>query len=299
MKRDFLRLCDLRPEEHDTLFARAATLKAERKAGLHHHTLAGKTLALVFEKASTRTRVSFEAAMAQLGGHAITLTAQGSQIARGEPPEDTARVLAGYVDGIMLRTFADERLNTFARYASVPVINGLSDGAHPVQLLADLLTVVEHFGTLSGRQIAFVGDGGSNMARSWIEAARLFGFSLRLAAPEGFRPPAAELRGAEVVVTSDPREAVRGAEVVNTDVWTSMGQEDEAAARLAAFAGYCVDRALLSVAAPGAIVLHCLPAHRGEEISAEVLEGPQSAVFSQAENRLHTTKALLEQLLGG
>ena len=299
MKRDFLRLHDLSLAEHQALFARAATLKAERKAGAHHTTLTGRTIALVFEKASTRTRVSFEAAMAQLGGHAITLTSQGSQIARGEPAEDTARVLASYVDAIMLRTFADSRLQTFARYSEVPVINGLSDDAHPVQLLADLLTVIERFGSLSGRQIAFVGDGGGNMVRSWIEAARLFGFTLRLAAPKGFRPPAAELQGAEVIITSDPREAVEGAEVVNTDVWTSMGQEDEAAARLAAFAGYCVDSTLLRLAAPSAIVLHCLPAHRGEEISAEVLEGPQSAVFAQAENRLHTTKALLEQLLVG
>ena len=299
MKRDFLRLHDLSLAEHQALFARSALLKAERKAGAHHTTLTGRTIALVFEKASTRTRVSFEAAMAQLGGHAITLTSQGSQIARGEPAEDTARVLASYVDAIMLRTFADSRLQTFARCSEVPVINGLSDDAHPVQLLADLLTVIERCGSLSGRQIAFVGDGGGNMARSWIEAARLFGFTLRLAAPKGFRPPAAELQGADVIITSDPREAVQGAEVVNTDVWTSMGQEDEAAARLAAFAGYCVDSTLLRLAAPGAIVLHCLPAHRGEEISAEVLEGPQSAVFAQAENRLHTTKALLEQLLVG
>jgi ornithine carbamoyltransferase len=241
--------------------------------------------------------VSFEAAMAQLGGYAITLPAQESQIARGEPVADTARVVSRYVDAIMLRTFADERLHAFARAATAPVINGLSDGAHPVQLLADLFTVIERFGSLSGRVAAFVGDGAGNMARSWIEAAGLFGFELRIAAPEQHRPPAAELLGGRVHVTADPREAVRGADVINTDVWASMGQEAEAARRRAAFAGYTVDAPLLTHAAPGAVVLHCLPAHRGEEISDEVMEGPRSAIFDQAENRLHTTKALLEQLL--
>lgn len=294
--RHFLTLSDLTLEEHAGLFARSAELKAARAAGRTHQTLAGKTLVLVFEKASTRTRVSFEAAMVQLGGHVITLTGSESQIARGEPPADTSRVISRYADGIMLRTFGDDRLQTFAQASRVPVINGLSDGAHPVQLLADLFTVKERFGELRGLPIAFVGDGATNMGRSWIEAAQIFGFELRLAAPEGYRPKATELNE-NVRLTADPREAVRDALVVNTDVWTSMGQENEAAARRAAFAGFMVDAPLLALADPRAIVLHCLPAHRGEEISGEVLEGPQSAVWDEAENRLHVQKALLEQLL--
>ena len=294
--RHFLTLSDLSLAEHEGLFARSAELKAARAAGRTHQTLAGKTLVLVFEKASTRTRVSFEAAMVQLGGHVITLTASESQLGRGEPPQDTARVISRYADGIMLRTYGDDRLQAFARASGVPVINGLSDGAHPVQLLADLFTVKERCGDLRGLPIAFVGDGATNMGRSWIEAARIFGFELRLAAPEGYRPLAEELH-AGVRVTADPREAVRGALVVNTDVWTSMGQESEAAARKAAFAGFMVDEDLLALADPGAIVLHCLPAHRGEEISAGVLEGPRSAVWDEAENRLHVQKALIEHLL--
>jgi ornithine carbamoyltransferase len=220
-------------------------------------------------------------------------------MARGEPVADTARVTSGYVDAIVYRTAGEDRLHTMARFATVPVINGLSDASHPVQLLADLLTVIERHGSLAGRVVAFVGDGSSNMARSWVEAAGLFGFELRIGAPAGFVPPAAEVDAAKgrVRVTHDPREAVRGADVVNTDVWTSMGQEAEAAERLRAFAGFCVDASLVSLAAPSAVVLHCLPAHRGEEISADVLEGPQSAVFDQAENRMHAQKALLELLL--
>lgn len=294
--RHFLTLSDLTLTEHDGLFARSAELKAARNAGRTHQTLVGKTLVLVFEKASTRTRVSFEAAMVQLGGHVITLTGSESQLGRGEPAQDTARVISRYADGIMLRTYGDDRLQTFAQASRVPVINGLSDGAHPVQLLADLFTVKERFGDLRGLPIAFVGDGATNMGRSWIEAARIFGFELRLAAPEGYRPKADELHDG-VKLTGDPREAVKGALVVNTDVWTSMGQESEAAARKAAFAGYIVDEALVALADPRAIVLHCLPAHRGEEISAGVLEGPQSAVWDEAENRLHVQKALIEQLL--
>ncbi|NOU28905.1 MAG: ornithine carbamoyltransferase [Polyangiaceae bacterium] len=298
MKRHFLRLGDCTKTELEVLLARAAQLKAERKAGKTHTTLAGKTLALVFEKASTRTRVSFEAAMGQLGGQVITLTAEGSQIARGEPPQDTARVLARYVDIIMLRTFGDDRLRTFASASTVPVINGLSDGAHPVQLLADLQTVQENFGTLHDRVIAFVGDGKSNMAQSWIEAAGIFGFQLHIAAPDGYAPHANASVG-NITVTHDAREAVKNADVINTDVWTSMGQEAESKKRLEAFRGYSVDAALLAAAPKKAIVLHCLPAHRGEEISEEALEGAQSRVFDQAENRLHAQKALLELLLVG
>lgn len=297
-KRDFLTLTDFTLAEHEALFARAAQLKAERKAGKTHHTLAGKTLACIFEKASTRTRLSFEAAMLQLGGHSITLTSNDSQLSRGEPITDTARVTSSYVDVIMFRTFGDDRLHAFAKASSVPVINGLSEGGHPVQVLADLLTVIERHGSLRGRKIAWVGDAASNMALSWIEASKLFGFELRIAAPEGFRPPKAMLTP-QILVTGTPSEAVSGADVINTDVWTSMGQEKETAERKRAFAGYCVDTTLLDRAAPTAIVLHCLPAHRGEEITDEVMNHPRSAIWDEAENRMHVQKALLEKLLLG
>ena len=295
MKRDFLQLADLSAEEYRTLFRRARELKAKRRAGEAVRTLEGRSLLLLFEKASTRTRISFEAAIGQLGGTAITLPTAESQIARGETLEDTARVTSRYVDAIMFRTHGDDRLRAFARAATVPVINGLSDGGHPVQVLADLFTVEEKLGAVAGKTLAFVGDCGSNMALSFCEAAPIFGFELRLAAPKGYRPRAAALRGA--TVTSDPDEAVAGAQVVITDVFVSMGQEKEAAARMKALAGYQVNAALLAKADPKAVVLHCLPAHRDEEISADVLDGPQSAIFDEAENRLHVQKALLEQLI--
>ena len=287
----FLRLGDLTLDDHRALFRRARELKADRR----QRTLEGRSLLLLFEKASTRTRISFEAAIGQLGGSAITLPMQDSQIARGETLEDTARVASRYVDAIMFRTHGDDRLRAFAAAATVPVINGLTDASHPVQVLADLFTVQEKLSEIEGKTIAFVGDCASNMARSFCEAAPLFGFSLRLAAPEGYRPPAAELRGAKV--TAAPAEAVEGADVVVTDVWTSMGQESESAARKKAFAGYIVDEQLLARAGPHSIVLHCLPAHRGEEISAGVIDGPHSAVFDEAENRLHVQKALLEYVI--
>jgi ornithine carbamoyltransferase len=287
VKRDFLRLGDLSVEEHRALFRRARELKANRR----QRTLECRSLLLLFEKASTRTRISFEAAIGQLGGHAVTLPMQDSQIARGETLEDTARVASRYVDAIMFRTHGDDRLRAFARAATVPVINGLSDGGHPVQVLADLFTVEERLGTVEGKTIAFVGDGASNMALSFFEAAPVFGFTLRLAAPQGYRPT-----GARVYT---PAEAVQAADAVATDVWISMGQEKEAAARRQAFAGYMLDEKLMSRASPHAIVLHCLPAHRGEEISAGVLDGPQSAVLDEAENRLHVQKALLEFLILG
>lgn len=297
--RHFLRLADLSLDEHTALRARAIVLKAERKTGRVHETMRGKTLALVFEKSSTRTRASFEAGMKQLGGEVIVLDAQGSQIGRGEPIEDTSRILASYTDIMMLRTFGDDRLQRFADYSRVPVINGLSDGAHPVQLLADLMTVHEEFGTLRGLKYAYVGDASSNMGRSWCEAAALFDFELTLACPQGYEPPAADIEASRGLarIVRNPVEAVRGADVINTDVWTSMGQEAETARRLAAFQGFCVDDALLSHASARAIVLHCLPAHRGEEISAEVLEGPRSRVFQQGENRMHAQKALLELMV--
>ncbi|TMA26322.1 MAG: ornithine carbamoyltransferase [Deltaproteobacteria bacterium] len=285
MKRDFLRLGDFSAEEYRALFRRARELKADRR----QRTLEGRSLLLLFEKASTRTRISFEAAIGQLGGHAIALPMAESQVPRGETLEDTARVASRYVDAIMFRTHGDDRLQSLARAATVPVINGLSDGGHPVQVLADLFTVQEKLGSIEGKTIAFVGDGASNMALSFLEAAPIFGFTLRLAAPEGYRP-----EGARVVA---PSEAVQGADVVVTDVWISMGQEKEAAARRKAFTGYCLDEKLLARAARHVIVLHCLPAHRGEEISAGVLDGPQSAVLDEAENRLHVQKALLEKLI--
>jgi ornithine carbamoyltransferase len=295
VKRDFLQLADFAAEEYRALFRRARELKAKRRAGEAVRTLEGRSLLLLFEKASTRTRISFEAAIGQLGGTAITLPTADSQIARGETLEDTARVASRYVDAIMFRTHGDDRLRAFARAATVPVINGLSDGGHPVQVLADLFTVEEKLGAVAGKRLAFVGDCASNMALSFCEAAPLFGFELRLAAPKGYRPRADALRGA--TVTSDPGEAVAGAQVVITDVFVSMGQEKEATARMKALAGYQVNAALLAKADPKVVVLHCLPAHRDEEISTDVIDGPQSAIFDEAENRLHVQKALLEHLI--
>jgi ornithine carbamoyltransferase len=291
----FLTLADL--DDWPGLWKRAAELKKNR---VNRH-LAGKSIAVVLEKASTRTRVSFEVGVFELGGHAVVLATQGSQLARGEPIEDTARVLSGYCHGIVLRTFGQARVAAMAKWATVPVINGLTDEHHPCQIAADLFTTLERFGRVDGLRYAWIGDG-NNMANSWIEAAGLFGLELALATPEGYRPDAAVLaearaRGARITLTADPREAARGAHVVSTDVWASMGQEDEAEARRRAFAGYCVDGALLATAARDAIVLHCLPAHRGEEITAEVLDGPQSAAWQQAENRLHVQKAILERLV--
>ncbi len=300
--RHFLRMTDLDRGEIRRLFARAAQLKRRRREGHLEDSLAGRTVVLLMEKASTRTRLSFAAAAFQLGGHAIELSAGTSQLARGEPLSDTARVVSSYADAVVMRTTADARLAEFVRWSSVPVINGLTDGGHPVQVLTDLFTVEESVGALAGKRIAFVGDGSGNMARSFLEAAPLLDFTLQLGSPAEFRPPVVEAQspGRHLVVTGDPREAVVGADVVVTDVWTSMGQESEAAARLKAFQGFTVDAALLAGARPGAIVLHCLPAHRGEEITHEVLEGPRSRVFEEAENRLHVQKALLEQvILGG
>lgn len=306
-KQDFLTLSDVPAKGWAELWDRAAVLKAERRRGVRHQALAGKTVALVFEKASTRTRVSFEVGVYDLGGHAVVLSSAGSQLARGEPIEDTARVLSGYCHGIMIRTFGQERVETLAKMASVPVINGLSDQHHPCQVASDLFTVREHFGDLAGLRYAWIGDG-NNMAASWIEAAGLLGLQLVLACPEGYQPdPAlmaqararqAELGRGSLSLVTDPERAAAGAHVISTDVWASMGQEEEAAARQAAFASYCVDERLLALADASARVLHCLPAHRGEEISAAVIDGPASLVWDQAENRLHVQKAILERLLG-
>jgi len=258
---------------------------------------------MIFTKSSTRTRVSFEVGTYQLGGHALFLSSRDIQLGRGEPIKDTARVLSRYVDGIMIRTFDQRDLEELAEFGSIPVINGLTDLLHPCQVMADLLTVRESFGEdLSSVKIAWVGDG-NNMANSWLNAAYRFGFELRLAYPAGYEPNAEILeraRGAaNIVTTHDPREAVAGADVVNTDVWASMGQEDESAKRARDFQGYCIDEGMMETASGRAIFLHCLPAHRGEEVSDGVLEGPRSRVWDEAENRLHVQKAIMATLMGG
>jgi ornithine carbamoyltransferase len=298
-KRDLLTLRDLTLHEHLSLFRRAAMLKQARRARRPVNTLVGRTLVMIFEKASTRTRLSFEAAMLQLGGTCIDLSTAHSQMARGEPLADTARVVGRYCDAVMVRTFGDERLQEFATHCEVPVINGLTDGGHPVQVMTDLFTVAERLGDIKGKTIAFVGDSGSNMGRSFAEGAGLFGYQLRLASPTGYHPPDAVVKPSKDFVTllADPNDAVRGADVVVTDVWTSMGQEAEATKRRADLGSYQVDAKLMKLAAPHAIFLHCLPAHRGEEVTADVLDGPQSAAWDEAENRLHVQKALLEFLV--
>jgi ornithine carbamoyltransferase len=303
MSRHFLRFSDYTRTELLALLDLADDLKARRARGEPHRLLEGRTLAMLFEKSSTRTRVSFEVGMFELGGHALFLSPRDTQIGRGEPVKDTARVLSRYVSAVMVRTYGQDTLEELARWSSVPVINGLTDLLHPCQVLADLQTVRERLGRLEGLRVAWVGDG-NNMAHSWIEAARVLGFGLRLSCPEGYRPAAeilapARAAGADVEVVSDPVEACRGAHVVTTDVWASMGQEEEKAAREVAFAGYCVDARVMAAADPGAVFLHCLPAHRGEEVSEEVFEGPQSAVWDEAENRLHVQKAILVKLLRG
>jgi ornithine carbamoyltransferase len=299
-KRDFLRLTDLDRSELLDLLERAAEWKLLGKAG--PRPLERMTIGLVFEKASTRTRVSFEVAAFQLGANATMLSPRDTQLGRGEPIRDTARVLARYLDCLVVRTFGHDKIDEMARFADVPVVNALTDASHPCQLLADLLTINERFGAEAlakgGLSVAWIGDG-NNMANSWLEACVLLGFDLRLACPPGYDPDPALLAraGARARVVRSPREAVEGAHVVNTDVWASMGQEAEAAERQRHFAGFIVDEALVRAARPDAIVLHCLPAHRGEEITEAVLEGPRSAVFDEAENRLHAQKALLELLL--
>ena len=298
--RDFLRLTDLDRVGLLDLVAQGAEWKRLGKAG--PRPLQGATIGLVFEKHSTRTRVSFEVAAYQLGGHATFLSPRDTQLGRGEPIRDTARVLSRYLDALVVRTFEHQKLEEIAHNADVPVINALTDASHPCQLLADLLTVAERFGlealTRPDLKVAWIGDG-NNMANSWLEACSVLGFGLRLACPPGYDPDAALLArcGGRARVVRSPQEAVRGAHVVNTDVWASMGQEAEQARRVRDFAGFIVDERLMAAARPDALVLHCLPAHRGEEISEGVLEGPRSVVFDEAENRLHAQKALLALLL--
>jgi ornithine carbamoyltransferase len=297
--RHFLAIPDFTRPELIALFAladRMRTGKYKKKP------LAGKSLAMIFMKSSTRTRVSFEVGAWQLGGHALFLSPRDIQLGRGEPIADTARVLSRYVDGIMIRTFAHAEVEELARYATVPVINGLTDLVHPCQILADLLTVKQHLGGWAGKRIAWIGDG-NNVANSWINAAYRLGFELTLACPQGYDPDPAILEraqgAAKVRVVRDPAEAAAGAHVVNTDVWASMGQEEEQAKRARAFAGYEVNNGLMRLAAKDAIFLHCLPAHRGEEVSASVIDGPASRVWDEAENRLHVQKAVMAVLMGG
>jgi ornithine carbamoyltransferase len=296
--RHFLAIPDFSRSELLELFDLAARMK---QGDYREKPLAGKTLGMIFAKSSTRTRVSFEVGAYQLGGHALFLSSRDIQLGRGEPIRDTARVLSRYLDGIMIRTYDHSDVEELARYGSIPVINGLTDLLHPCQVLADLLTVRENLGGWDGKVIAWVGDG-NNMANSWINAAGSLGFELRLACPKGYEPNADILernrRKTKLALTTDPKEAVKGAHVVNTDVWASMGREEEQAERARAFKGYMVDDRLMQAADRNAIFLHCLPAHRGEEVSEEVIEGDQSRVWDQAENRLHVQKALMAMLMG-
>ena len=306
MKKDLLTIHDLTAAEIGTVLERSGWLKKALKDGVVHHPLRGKSLGMIFEKSSTRTRVSFEVGMYQLGGQALFLSPSDLQMGRGEPVADTAMTLSRYLDGIMIRTFAHAMVEELARHAAVPVINGLTDLHHPCQALADLFTIQEHRGTLKGLRFCYVGDG-NNMAHSLIEACVTVGMHVSLACPAGYEPDAGIMRGAtlaakqtgaDVSLTDDPKKAVRDCDIVYTDVWASMGQEKEHAVRVRAFAGYQVDEKLMKLAHPKALVMHCLPAHRGEEISAGVIDGPQSVVFDQAENRLHTQKAVMELLMG-
>ena len=296
--RHFLTLLDLSPQELNGLITRAIELKQIQQRGEIFEPLKNKVLGMVFEKSSTRTRVSFETAMIQFGGQAIFLSPRDTQLGRGEIIEDSARVLSRMVDVIMIRTFEHEKVELFADYSRVPVINGLTDQYHPCQLLADVQTFVEHRGAIQGKTVCYIGDG-NNMCHSFINAARQFDFQLRVAAPAGYEPRADIVAAAKdhVKVFNDPREAVNAAHMVATDVWASMGQEEEQVQRLQDFQGFRVTQDLMGLADKNAVFMHCLPAHRGEEVDAAVIDGPQSVVWDEAENRLHAQKALLEFLL--
>ena len=304
MNTHLLALQDFTRTQLHAFLDRAAVLKQEAQNGLHHQQLAGKKICMLFEKPSTRTRVSFEAAMYEMGGQVIFMSAKESQLGRGEPLKDTARVLARYVDALVVRTFGQNVVEELACFSTVPVINALTDLHHPCQILSDLMTVIEYKGYPGELKIVWLGDG-NNMANSWIQAASVLGFSLTLACPEGYDPDPAILKTAQqrsekpITLLRDPVEAMRGADVVNVDVWASMGQEDEAEKRLDVFYPYQLNTALLDHAADDAIVLHCLPAHREEEITEEVLEGSQSVAFDQAENKMHMHKAILEYTING
>ncbi|NLL17933.1 MAG: ornithine carbamoyltransferase [Clostridia bacterium] len=303
--RDFLSLYDYTPEEIHYLIDLAIDLKYKQKKGIPHPYLAGKTLGMIFQKSSTRTRVSFEVGMYQLGGMALFLSSNDLQIGRGEPVKDTARVLSRYLDGIMIRTFSHDEVLELAQYADIPVINGLTDLLHPCQVLADLMTIKEHKGQLAGLKLAYVGDG-NNMAHSLMYGGAKMGMDVVIASPAGYVPDETVTRqstavatetGGSISITGNIEEAVKDADVIYTDVWASMGQEEEAAERKKAFAAYQVNNELLKMAKSDVIVLHCLPAHRGEEITDEVIEGPHSVVFDEAENRLHAQKAIMALLM--
>ncbi len=296
--RHFLSLNDLSPEELQRLLGRAIELKAMLRRGERYEPLQGRVMGMIFEKSSTRTRVSFETGMVQFGGHAIFLSPRDTQLGRGEPIEDSARVLSRMVDVIMIRTFEHEKIQQFADHSRVPVINALTDRYHPCQLLADMQTYLEQRGAIQGRTVAWIGDG-NNMCHSYINAARLLDFRLRIACPAGFEPEDAILAegGERITLLRDPLQAAENADLVVTDVWASMGQEEEQSRRAEAFAAYQVTESVMAAAKPDALFMHCLPAHRGEEVAAAVIDGPQSVVWEEAENRLHSQKALLELLL--
>ena len=300
----YLQFADFNADAYTYLFERAALIKRKFKQYQKHHTLNDRTLAMIFEKASTRTRVSFEAGMYQLGGSVVHLTAEGSQLGRSEPIEDTARVISRMTDLVMIRTFEQTRIERFAQYSRVPVINGLTNEYHPCQILADIFTFIEQRGPIAGKVVAWVGDG-NNLANTWLQAADLLGFTVHVSTPSGYgvdealafdgRTP----RAGCYQVFQNPLDACRGADLVTTDVWTSMGYEAENEARRRAFADWCVDADMMAAARPEALFMHCLPAHRGEEVTAEVIDGPQSVVWDEAENRMHVQKALMEYLLLG
>ncbi len=302
MKKDLLSFADMQPADFEDILLRAARLKKMLQEGKEHASLKGKTLGMIFDKSSTRTRISFEVGMYQLGGIALFLNSRDTQIGRGETLADSARMMSRYLNGIMIRTFAQESVEELARYASIPVINGLTDLLHPCQILADLFTIQEKKGSYEGVKVAYIGDG-NNVANSWIEAAARLPFLLTLACPEGYDPDHGILEeggrngNEHVCLYRDPFDAARDADVLYTDVWTSMGQEAESQKRKRIFKNYQINERLLGVAKKDAIVMHCLPAHRGEEITADIIDGPQSVVIDEAENRLHVQKAVLEILI--
>jgi ornithine carbamoyltransferase len=297
----YLQFSDLTATEYAYIFERAALIKKKFKAYEKHQPLADRTLAMIFEKASTRTRVSFEAGMYQLGGSVVHLTTDGSQLGRAEPIEDSAKVISRMVDLVMIRTYEQTKIERFAEHSRVPVINGLTNEFHPCQILADIFTYIEHRGSIIGKTVAWVGDG-NNMANTWLQASEILDFTVHVSTPSGYEvdQDIAGLRSSESYkVFKDPMQACAGADLVTTDVWTSMGYEAENEARKTAFADWCVDEDMMRAAKPDALFMHCLPAHRGEEVEAEVIDGPQSVVWEEAENRMHVQKALMEYLLLG
>ena len=300
----YLQFSDFTAPEYDYLLARAALIKKKFKTYEKHHTLVDRTLAMIFEKASTRTRVSFEAGMYQLGGSVVHLTTNDSQLGRAEPIEDSARVISRMTDLVMIRTFGQDKIERFAQYSRVPVINGLTNEFHPCQILADIFTFIEHRGSIAGKVVAWVGDG-NNMANTWLQAADLLGFTVHVSTPNGYEVDEKLAFGGRTAragcykIFSNPKEACQGAHLVTTDVWTSMGYEAENEERRKAFANWCVDTDMMAAAQPDALFMHCLPAHRGEEVTAEVIDGAQSVVWDEAENRMHVQKALMEYLLLG